>query len=116
MSIAYEAVELEEMRPIGSDMQCCDRCCVGPRARDDARGPAQMGMDDVRNKFLDASLDRTLSSQPGRDWRNTHALGDRVDDGYAAPVPMGAPHDEGDVVFSRLKAREFRRIAFGSGE
>ena len=75
-----------------------------------------MRMNDVRNKFLDVSLDRTLSSQPGRDRRNTHTRGDRVDDGCAAPAPMGAPHDEHDVVFGRLKAGEFRGIAFGSGE
>src|SRR6266403_3331835 len=75
-----------------------------------------MRMNDVRKKFLNASLDRPLRAQPRRDRGSTHSVRDCVDNGWAEPAPMRASHDEHDVMLGCLKARELRGIAFGAGE
>ena len=116
MRVAYEPVKLEEMRAVGFDVQSRDRRRVRARARDDTRGSAQMGMNDVGTKFMNASLDRRLCEQPSRDRRYLHPIRYGIDNRCAEPTPMLAPHDEHDVVVGCLKAREFRSVALGSGE
>jgi hypothetical protein len=73
-------------------------------------------MNDVRAKITNALLDGALRQQPRRDRRDTHSVGNRVDNGGAESAPMSAAHDKHDIMLGRLNAREFGCIAFGSGK
>ena len=116
MGIAYEAVQLEEMRTIDPIVQGRDRRRFGTRARNDASGPSQVRMNHIRNEFLNLPLDRPLSTQPSRHFGYAHPARNCVENGRAETAPMETPHDQQDLVLGSLKARQFRGIAFGAGE
>ena len=73
-------------------------------------------MNDIREEFPYAALDRQLRTQPRRDRANVNPARNRIDDRDAESASMPCPYHEHDLVLSGLEAREFSGIAFGARE
>src|SRR5580704_2360703 len=112
MGVAYKAIQLQEMRTIDPVVQSRNRRRFGMRARNDASGSSQVRMNDIWNKLLNLPLNRPLGTQPSRHLRHMYLVRNRVENGRAEAAPVQAPHDQHDLVLGRLKAGQFRGIAF----
>ncbi len=64
---------------------------------------------------MHCSTDRCTRHQLGTS-SDIYSVRDRIANGRPEPAPVRAAHDKGDVMFRRLKAGKFGRIALGSGE